>query len=276
MKGATLWPSSLVLLGAGKMGGAMLAGWLARGLPGKTVTVIDPHVADPTRQLCKEHEIALNPAGLSGAAPDVLVLAIKPQSFAEAALSIKALTGSDTLVVSIMAGKTVDGMAEALPHAKAFIRTIPNTPAAVGRGITAAFASEKATTNDKAVADQLLHAIGQVVWVENEALIDAATAVSGSGPAYVFLLAEMMAEAGKAAGLPADIAMALARATVEGAGELMHAEPQIALATLRQNVTSPNGTTAAALAILMAEDGLQPLMTRAIGAAKRRAAELAR
>jgi pyrroline-5-carboxylate reductase len=269
------WPSSLVLLGAGKMGGAMLAGWLSGGLPGRTVTVIDPHVSDSMRAFCAQHGIALNPTEDARIAPDFLLLAVKPQSFEQAALSIEALAGPDTLVISIMAGKTIDGMAKALPRAKAFVRTIPNTPAAVGRGITAAFASETAHIADKAVADQLLRAIGQVVWVKDELLIDAATALSGSGPAYVFLLAEVMAEAGKAAGLPPDIAMALARATVEGAGELLRVEPQTSPAMLRQNVTSPNGTTAAALAILMAEDGLQALMTRAIAAAKRRAGELA-
>ncbi len=268
-------PSSLVLLGAGKMGGAMLEGWLKAGLPGRSVTVIDPFVSDGMKAFCTMQGIALNPEPDSIAEPDVLLLAIKPQTLNDAANAASKIAGPGTLVISIMAGKTIANMASQLPRAKAIIRTIPNTPAAVGRGITAATASRTAGPSDRAVADALLSAIGRVVWVEDEGLIDAATAVSGSGPAYVFLLAECLAEAGIAIGLPPDIAMALARSTVEGAGELMHAEPRTDPAQLRKNVTSPNGTTAAALAILMAEDGLQPILSKAVAAAKRRASELA-
>jgi pyrroline-5-carboxylate reductase len=268
-------PVSLVLLGAGKMGGAMLEGWLKTGLPGNAVTVIDPFVSDTMRALCTTHGISLNPPEGSLGEPAVLLLAIKPQTMDDAAAMASQIAGPGTLVISIMAGKTIANLEQRLPRAKAIIRTIPNTPAAVGRGITAATRSSAASDADQALAQRLLSAIGQVVWVEDEDLIDAATAVSGSGPAYVFYLAECLAEAGVAAGLPPDIAQALARATLEGAGELMFREPQTDPSVLRKNVTSPNGTTAAALAILMAVDGLQPLMTKAVLAAKRRAGELA-
>jgi pyrroline-5-carboxylate reductase len=267
-------PHSLVLLGAGKMGGAMLQGWLRNGLPGPSVTVIDPFVSDEIRALCRREGIALNPSG-SIAEPEVLLLAVKPQSLEEAASQAARLAGPGTLVLSIIAGKTIADFTARLPRAKAIIRTIPNTPAAIGRGVTAACASAKAGAEERAIADALLRAIGKVAWVEDEDLIDAATALSGSGPAYLFLMTEALTEAGIAAGLPPDVAALLARSTVEGAGALLEAEPGTSPAILRKNVTSPNGTTAAALSVLMAEDGLSALMTRAVAAAKRRAAELA-
>jgi pyrroline-5-carboxylate reductase len=271
---AGVFPSSIALIGAGKMGGAMLEGWLKGGLQGGSVRVFDPHASDGIKQLCAAHGVTLNPPGAISE-PDVVILAIKPQMLDEAAPFIAAMAGPRTLILSILAGKTIANLADRLSRAKAIIRTIPNTPAAVGRGITAATASAKADASDRIMADTLLSAIGKVVWVEDEALIDAATAVSGSGPAYVFLMAECLADAGIAAGLPPDVARELARATLEGAGELMFREPQTDPATLRRNVTSPNGTTAAALEVLMAEDGLKPLITRAVAAAKRRAGELA-
>jgi len=177
-------------------------------------------------------------------------------------------------VLSVAAGRTIASLARHFAPGTAIVRSIPNTPAAVGRGITAVFANAAATPAQRALCQRLLAAVGAVAWVEEERLIDAATAVSGSGPAYVFLLAECLAEAGRAAGLPAEIAMQLARATVAGAGELLH-QSDLAPANLRQNVTSPKGTTAAALDVLMAADGLQPLLTRAVAAAERRARELA-
>jgi pyrroline-5-carboxylate reductase len=269
------FPRSLTLLGAGKMGGAMLAGWLRQGLPGKAVCVIEPHPTPDLAALCKAEGVRLNPAEAVAANSDILVLAIKPQTVPEASPLLATLAGPRTTVLSILAGKTMADLAARMPQAAGIIRTIPNTPAAIGRGVTAATASPGVSAEARAIADHLLTAIGRVVWVEDEALIDAATAVSGSGPAYVFLLAECLAEAGIAAGLPPDIARILARSTVEGSGELMVSEPQTEPATLRRNVTSPNGTTAAALAVLMAEDGLQPLLTKAVAAAKRRASELA-
>jgi pyrroline-5-carboxylate reductase len=266
-------PRSLVLVGAGKMGGAMLRGWLALGLPASAIAVVDPYAGDELKQLCAEQGIKLNPASGSIAGPDILVLAIKPQSLADAASAIAPLVGAGTLVLSIMAGKTIADIAARLP-ARAIVRSMPNTPAAVGRGITGAVANAAVTPAQRACAHALLSAIGGVEWVDDEGLIDAVTAVSGSGPAYVFYLVECMAAAGTAAGLPADIALRLARATVEGSGELLHRDADTPAAQLRKNVTSPGGTTAAALDVLMAPDGLEPLMTRAIAAAKRRGREL--
>ena len=264
--------STLVLAGAGKMGGAMLQGWLALGLDPKNVSIVEPYPSDDIKSLCAKHAIALNV--VVSAPPDVLVLAIKPQTLNAAAPELAALAGPDTLVVSILAGKTIADLQARLPKARAFVRAMPNTPAAVGRGITGVSASAATSQAQKDRAHTLLGSIGQVVWLDDEALIDAVTAVSGSGPAYVFYLVECMAKAGEAAGLPADIAMRLARATVEGSGELLFKTPETDAAQLRKNVTSPGGTTAAALDVLMADDGLAPLMTKAIGAAKHRAGEL--
>ena len=266
-------PASLVLVGAGKMGGAMLQGWLALGLPPAAVAVLDPFAAPELIALCASKGVALNPPMGSLAAPQVLVLAIKPQMLDQAAPDIAPLVGAGTLVLSIMAGKTMGDIAARLP-ATAIARAMPNTPASVGRGVTGVAASAGVTAAQRAMADALLRAIGAVEWVADENLIDAVTAVSGSGPAYVFHLVEALALAGEKAGLPADIALRLARATVEGSGELMFREPGVSAAQLRKNVTSPGGTTAAALEVLMAPDGLSALMERAVAAAKRRAGEL--
>ncbi len=270
--GQSIWPASLVLAGAGKMGGAMLRGWLSLGMPGERITIVDPFVADDMQALAEQHDIAINPGPLSEA-PEVLVLAVKPQMLDEAASDIAAYVGPATLVVSILAGKTIGDLTARLPS-KAVVRAMPNTPAAVGRGITGAAASAETSAAQQELAKALLAAIGGVFWLDDEGLIDAVTAVSGSGPAYVFYLVECMAKAGEAAGLPADLAKRLARATVEGSGELMHRDAAKDAAQLRINVTSPGGTTAAALDVLMAEDGLAPLMQKAIAAAKRRAQEL--
>ena len=265
----------LVLAGAGKMGGAMLEGWLKLGLDGADVVVIDPAPAAEMLALCEKAGVRVNPPPAGLTPPETLVLAVKPQKLDAAAPALAPLAARETLVVSVIAGKTIADLQARLPHAGAFIRAMPNTPASVGRGITGAACSAAVTGKQRAKAGSLLRAIGQLVWLDDEALIDAVTAVSGSGPAYVFFLAECMAKAGEAAGLPANVAMKLARATVEGAGELLYQAHDVSPAQLRVNVTSPAGTTAAALGVLMADDGLQPLMTRAIAAAKRRAGELA-
>ncbi len=266
-------PSSLVLVGAGKMGGAMLQGWLALGLAPAAVSVLDPFAAQDMIDLCASGGVILNPPLASLSPPQVLVLAIKPQMLDQAAADIAPLVGPGTLVLSIMAGKTMGDIAARLP-ATSIARAMPNTPASVGRGVTGVAASAGVTAAQRAMADALLRAIGAVEWVADENLIDAVTAVSGSGPAYVFHLVEALAAAGEKAGLPADIALRLARATVEGSGELMFREPGVSAAQLRKNVTSPGGTTAAALEVLMAPDGLGALMERAVAAAKRRAGEL--
>lgn len=274
MNDASALPTTLVLLGAGKMGSAMLRGWLALGMDGHGVTIVDPYPADDLMELAKEHGILVNPPSGTISPPEALVLAIKPQTLEAAAPDIAPLVGANTLVLSIMAGKTLANITQRLPKAKAIVRAMPNTPAAVGRGITGAAASAGVSAPQRAAASALLSAIGAVEWLDQEDWIDAVTAVSGSGPAYVFYLAECMAKAGEAAGLPADLAMRLARATVEGAGELMFRDAATPASQLRVNVTSPGGTTAAALDVLMDPNGLEPLMTKAIGAAKRRAGEL--
>ena len=270
---AAATPRSLALVGAGRMGGAMLRGWLALGVPARAVTIIEPFPSEDLKALCASTGAALNPVQ-PPAAPEALVLAVKPQTLDAAAPQIAPLVGPQTLVISIMAGKTVANIAARLPQARAIVRAMPNTPAAVGRGVTGACAGAGVSGDQKAMADALLRAIGQVVWVEDEGLIDAVTAVSGSGPAYVFLLAECLAQAGEKAGLPRETAEILARATVEGAGELLFRDAATSPAQLRVNVTSPGGTTAAALDVLMGPQGLAPLMEAAVAAARRRAGEL--
>ena len=264
------YSGTLVLVGAGKMGGAMLDGWLALGLDPAKIAIQEPDPAPEIAALVARG-VRINPASVSDAS--VIVIAVKPQVAAEVVPKLKTLLRPGAIAVSVMAGKTIGFLEGALGDC-AIVRSIPNTPAAVGRGITVAVPNAKVTAEQRALADTLLRSIGAVEWVDDEGLIDAATAVSGSGPAYVFLLAESLARAGTAAGLPAGLAARLARATVSGSGELLHRSPLDA-ATLRQNVTSPGGTTAAALNVLMADDGLNSLMEKAIAAATKRSRELA-
>jgi pyrroline-5-carboxylate reductase len=248
--------AGLLLVGCGKMGSAMLAGWCAAPDTPRPIAIVEPMPAPgavPDGQpdiICVATRDALPP----GFRPEVVVLATKPQVMDGVVPGYAGLAGPETLFVSV--------------------RTMPNTPAQVGRGITVCCANAAVSPAQRALAGRLMGAVGEVGWVEDEGLIDAVTAVSGSGPAYAFLLAECMAEAGREAGLPADLAMRLARATVAGAGELLHRATESA-GQLRRNVTSPNGTTAAALEVLMAPDGMQPLMSRAVAAAARRSRELA-
>jgi pyrroline-5-carboxylate reductase len=262
----------IVLAGAGKMGGAMLSGWLAQGLDARLVGVIEPHPSDEIRALAARG-IRLNPQPKDIGAAATLVVALKPQMFREAGVMLKSFAASSTLVVSIMAGTTIASI-EAVCGGMV-VRAMPNTPAAIGRGITVAVAASDVSPAQRAVADALLRATGSVEWTNDESLMDAVTAVSGSGPAYIFLLAEELARAGVEAGLPPELATKLARETVAGSGELLH-RSELASATLRQNVTSPGGTTAAALEVLMGPDGMQPLLTRAVAAATRRSKELAK
>jgi pyrroline-5-carboxylate reductase len=263
---------TIVLAGAGKMGGAMLTGWLARGLDAGKLVVIEPAPSPEIGALAKRG-VRLNPSPKDVGDVATLVVALKPQSFREAGAALKPFTASSTLVVSIMAGTPIAVLEQVCGGSA--VRAMPNTPASIGRGITVAVAAKKVSAAQRAIADALLSAIGSVEWVHDENLIDAVTAVSGSGPAYVFLLAEELARAGVAAGLPLELATKLARETVAGSGELLH-RSDLASATLRQNVTSPGGTTAAALEVLMSKDGLQQLMIRAVAAATRRSKELAK
>lgn len=258
----------LVLLGCGKMGSAMLEGWLGQGLPATSVWVLDPHPSD----WLKTTGVHINTD--LPARPAVLLLAVKPQMMGAALPQVQAMGGGGTLVVSIAAGTTIASFEQVFGAATPIVRAMPNTPAAVSRGITAIIGNATATAADLDLAEALLSAVGQVVRLESEAQMDAVTAVSGSGPAYVFHLIEALAAAGVAEGLPDALAMQLARATVCGAGELAHRAPETA-AQLRVNVTSPGGTTAAALAVLMDDaDGLPALMRRAVAAAAARGREL--
>jgi len=260
---------SLALLGCGKMGGAMLEGWLKGGLAPAQVQVLEPKPTAWLERLAREG-LSLNPETLAPAT--VAVIAVKPQMMAGAAPRLKALAGSGTVFLSIAAGTPIAAF-EALYGADApIIRSMPNTPAAVGRGISAMVGNRAATPEHLAMAEALLSAIGQVVRLQDEEQLHAVTGLSGSGPAYVFHMIEAMAAAGEAAGLAPELAMRLARATVAGAGALADASPESA-AQLRINVTSPAGTTAAGLAVLMPE--LPGLMTRTVAAAAQRSRELA-
>ncbi len=264
-------PASLVLAGAGKMGGAMLAGWLDAGLDPRRTTIVDPVPARPIVDLCAERGIALNPTAPEPGA--VLVLGIKPQGLDTAAPGSTGSSAATRSSSRSWPARPSRISAAGCRAARAIVRAMPNLPASIGRGATGACASPEVTPAQRAAAEALLAANGAVAWLADEAQIDAVTAVSGSGPAYVFLLAETLAEAGIAAGLEPEVARSLARATVAGAGALLDASPAEA-AELRRNVTSPGGTTAAALEVLMRPDGLGALMREAVAAARRRAGEL--
>lgn len=265
---------TLVLVGAGKMGGAMLEGWLKGGADPAKVVAVDPAPPAEVKQMLEDKGVRLNPPVSDITDAEVVVIAVKPQVMEDVLPGIVSLKASKPLILSVAAGKTIASFERHFGSDAAVIRTIPNTPAAVGRGITAMASNPHVSPAQMNLARTLLSAVGEVVTVENEAMIDAVTAVSGSGPAYVFYLTECLAAAGEKVGLPKDLAMQLARATVAGSGELMRVSG-IEAATLRQNVTSPKGTTYAALQVLMAEDGMQPLFDRAIEAATNRSRELA-
>lgn len=259
----------LVLLGCGKMGSAMLAGWLARGLPRESVWVVDPYPSDwlQAQGVHINADVPTNPA--------VVLVAVKPQMMAEALPTLQAMGNGDTLFVSVAAGTTIGYFESILGAQTPVVRAMPNTPAAISRGITAIVANGPAGSDGLDEAEALLSAIGEVVRLDQEGQIDAVTGVSGSGPAYVFHMIETLAQGGVAQGLPAELAMKLAKATVAGAGALaMQADetPE----QLRINVTSPNGTTQAALEVLMdAQKGFPALLPRAVAAATERSRELA-
>jgi pyrroline-5-carboxylate reductase len=264
----------LLLVGCGKMGGALLEGWLSRGIRPADVWIVEPNAGSLqgviSRGVHHVADAAELPADLE---PALMLFAVKPQMLASALPGYKAYAGKGAAVLSIAAGWRIAGFEKVLGADTPVVRAMPNTPAAVGRGMTVLCANGKADAKLRALCGELLAAVGETAWVEDEGLIDAVTAVSGGGPAYVFLLIECLAKAGVEAGLPEDLAMQCARTTVAGAGELVHIASEPA-SKLRENVTSPGGTTLEALKILMAEDGLQPLMTRAITAATARSKQL--
>jgi len=267
----------LLLAGCGKMGGAMLAGWIDDGLPPANVHIVEP--ADELREnLIADYEVlavAADDALPTDLKPDIVILAVKPQMMDAVAPAYARFVGPGTAFLSIAAGKTIAAFEKLLGNDAAIIRAMPNTPAAVGRGMTVCVPNEHVSDDQRSLAQTLLEAVSKVAWVEDEALMDAVTGVSGSGPAYVFQMTECLAKAGEEAGLPRELARQLARATVCGAGELMHLsadEPE----TLRKNVTSPGGTTAAGLEVLMdPETGWERIVVRAVEAAAKRSRELA-
>ncbi len=264
----------LVLVGCGRMGGAMLRGWLDRGLPRAEALIVEP---DPERAAAARElgvEVVAAPDGIAARfAPRVVVVAVKPQAMATVLPAYARFAAPETVFLSIAAGTTIAAFESHLGPA-AIVRAMPNTPAAIGRGMLVGCANARVTRAQRGLCEALMAAVGEVAWIEDEDLMDAVTAVSGSGPAYVFLLIECLARAGVAAGLPAALANRLALVTVSGAGELARVSGEPA-ERLRENVTSPGGTTAAALAVLMADGGLADLMTEAVAAATRRGRELA-
>lgn len=264
----------IVLVGAGRMGGAMLRAWLRSGISPEQIFVVDPHAPVETVALRDAHGfgIAADPAAVTNT-PGIIVIAVKPQQMDEVLPGLGRLMGGQTVAMSIAAGRTIESIARHLGPNRPIVRAMPNTPAAIGRGMTVAYANPDVTPEQARMCAELLGAVGEVGWVEDESLMDAVTAVSGSGPAYVFLLTECLADAGVDAGLPRDLAQQLARVTVQGAGALM-AQSGDPPGKLRENVTSPGGTTEAALAELMAEPGMRDLMSRAVAAAARRSREL--
>jgi len=263
----------LLLLGCGKMGGALLSRWLDRGLPADGVAVVEPNAAvfEPfaARGVARYDRVGDLPRDV---APKIVILAVKPQVMAAATGDLRRLAVAGSVFLSIAAGKTIASL-EALLGDAALVRAMPNTPALVGCGTAVLVANPRVAQRQRDDCEALLAAVGETAWVDCESLLDAVTAVSGSGPAYVFYLIECMAQAGIAAGLPEELSMQIARSTVTGAGELVRQSGEAA-AQLRRNVTSPGGTTQAALEVLMADDGLAPLMARAIAAAAERSREL--
>src|SRR5204863_2537200 len=264
---------TLLLVGCGQMGSAMLRGWMVRDAAAGFIAIepagLPSSFADATSIAWHAAAEEL-PDDLT---PDPVAFAVKPQIIDLVLPAYRRWARPQTLFLSIAAGITIAGIARHLGEA-AIIRTMPNTPAAIGRGITVACANPQVKPDQRRLCEALLAAIGESAWVENEALLDPVTAVSGSGPAFVFLLIEVLAQAGERAGLPAELALRLARETVAGAGELARLSPG-SPARLREAVTSPGGTTRAALDVLMAKDGLARLLDRAVAAATKRSRELA-
>lgn len=267
----------ILLVGCGKMGDALLRGWIASGRAAAGVTIVDPVATSAAQWRGREGIVlAAGAAELSPkVAPAVIVLAIKPQVMGEVVPAYRRFASGGAVFLSIAAGKTIAYLANLLGPEAAIVRAMPNLPASIGKGATVMCANAHVGEDRRKDCDRLMAAVGEVVWVGDETLMDAVTAVSGSGPAYVFLLAECLAEAGIAAGLPADLAHSLARATVAGSGALL-LESTEAPSQLRQSVTSPGGTTAAALSVLMAPGAMTALITRAVAAATVRSRELAR
>jgi pyrroline-5-carboxylate reductase len=268
--------ASLLLVGCGKMGGALLRGWLEKGIAAEPIAVVEP---DPSALGALRRDDRVRGFGRADdLAPDfrpaAVVVAVKPQVMDEILPPYRRFAEAGSVVLSIAAGRTIASLQARLGREAAVVRAMPNTPAAIGRGMTVACPGEAVAQPQRALCQDLLAAVGEVAWIEDDSLMDAVTAVSGSGPAYVFLLAECLARAGEEAGLAPELAVRLARTTVAGSGELLRRSPA-SPAELREAVTSPGGTTAAALDVLMAPEGLPSLLARAVAAAAARSRALA-
>jgi pyrroline-5-carboxylate reductase len=262
--------AKLLLVGCGKMGGALLSGWLSKGIAPEDVLVAEPGSLTLPSSVRVIADATQTPDSFR---PDIVVLAVKPQLMDAILPNLSRFAGSAGFL-SIAAGRTLGSLAAGLGVPAPIVRAMPNLPASVGRGFSVAVSNARVSAGQRALCDDLLKAVGEVEWVDDEALIDAVTAVSGSGPAYVFLLVEVLGRAGAAAGLPDGLAQRMARATVAGSGELLRLS-ELSATALREAVTSPGGTTFAALQVLMGDHGLAPLIERAVGAAKQRSRELA-
>ena len=269
-------PQTLILAGCGKMGEAMLSGWLERGMSPSDINIVEPDEQTAVRLRAKYGtNTHTEPKNINiNNSPDFVIFAVKPQIMDKVAPEYARFTGPNTTFLSIAAGKPVSYFQKKLGDDAIIIRAMPNTPAAIRRGITVAFPNSHVSDAQRMACSELLKSVGTVEWVDDEGMIDAVTALSGGGPAYVFFLVEVMAEAGIKAGLPSALAERLARETVSGAGELLRQSDEDP-AILRINVTSPAGTTEKALDVLMADDGMRPLMIKAVAAAKKRSKELA-
>ena len=264
----------ILLVGAGRMGGALLKGWIARGIG--PVVVVEPATSPELRKVARAHRIDVHATADSvRTRPRACVVALKPQVLRTEAAQLTSFAQCGTLMISIAAGTTIKNLSRTWGRTARIVRAMPNTPGAIGKGISALFAGTKASAADRKLSMKLLAPLGKTLWVKREALIDSVTAVSGSGPAYVFLLVEALAEAACHEGLPQAQAQQLARATIVGAGALLEADNR-SPTELRQAVTSPGGTTQAALDVLLAKDGLKPLIVRAVHGARKRAEELGR
>lgn len=271
---APILTGPVALAGCGNMGGAMAQGWLKAGLSPQDLWIVEPSAETRDAWGAKGCRCVAE-GGLLTEPAATLVVAVKPQMMSAVLPTLRQAVGPDTLVVSIAAGTPIEAFESAFGSETAVVRTMPNTPAAVGRGISALVANANADDAAKEQAEALMAAVGKTVWLDDEADLHAVTALSGGGPAYVFLLIEALSDAGVELGLVPEVSQRLARATVEGSGELAFQDPKSA-ETLRRNVTSPGGTTAEALAVLMHEtEGLRPLLAKAIAAAAARSRELA-
>lgn len=276
--------SPLVLVGCGNMGRALVRGWLTAGLAPEGLVILDPKLDPQDVPEFAGARLALHADELAGVTARLMVLAVKPQVMNEVLQAVRPLAGAGTIAVSVAAGVTLGQLRRTLGAGARLVRAMPNTPAAVGAGVTGLVADEDITADDKMLADAVMRAAGKTVWLSDESMMDAVTATSGSGPAYVFHMVEALSAAAVAAGLPADAAESLARQTIIGAARLLAVDADVSAGELRTRVTSPGGTTAAALEVLMArggagdktgDGGLTTLMTRAVAAATKRGQELA-